>query len=187
MVSSARSGGGIARCAGAHDQTYGAPGTVEDLGSAVMGLGNGVHQVQPQAGARSRAGNLGPAEPVERMLTEVLGETGSTVTNDDLQHLDANPEPGGQLFDELASSLSQLPLYRCAVAELGASSAAAVSMWWLAVAPAARRALPADLDAAFAPWLERDALPAPLATEVELLRSQVEFLLDRAGSPAPPA
>lgn len=117
-----------------------------------------------------------------RLTAEALGASGLT---ERVRLCRPETAEHQQLFDELAASLTQLPLYRRAAALLDANGAAAVSLWWLAVAPVARRALPAELDAELAPWLERDGLPAPLAAEVELLRSQVEFLVDRAGGHAP--
>jgi len=85
------------------------------------------------------------------------------------------------LYAELEAAFTRLPLYVRAAQGLDAGSAAAVTLWWLVLAPVARRALPAAAEAELAPLLA-ELLPAPLGAEIELLRSQVEFLLDRPGA-----
>jgi glutathione gamma-glutamylcysteinyltransferase len=85
-------------------------------------------------------------------------------------------------YAELEESFTRLPLYARAAAGLRADSAAAVTLWWLALAPVARRVLSSAVEAELAPLLDGEVLPAPLAAEIELLRSQVEFLLQRPGT-----
>jgi glutathione gamma-glutamylcysteinyltransferase len=94
------------------------------------------------------------------------------------------PESAEQraLYAELEASFRQLPLYVRAARGLDAPSAAAVTLWWLALAPVALRAVPAAAEVELAPLLDRALVPALLATEIELLRSQVQFLLDRPGA-----
>jgi glutathione gamma-glutamylcysteinyltransferase len=85
------------------------------------------------------------------------------------------------LYTEIEAGFMRLPLYVRAAQALDAGSAAAVTLWWLAVAPLAQRALPAAAEGELAPLLARERVPALLAAEIDLLRSQVEFLLDRPG------
>jgi glutathione gamma-glutamylcysteinyltransferase len=82
------------------------------------------------------------------------------------------------MFRELVASVEQLPLQQRAAARLGRELGLRVTAWWLAAPAVAWRPLAAPLWAELGPLLDLEALPAPLAAEVQLLRSQVDFLLD---------
>lgn len=84
------------------------------------------------------------------------------------------------LFAELSSLLQQLPLYGRASRHLGPALAAPLVLWWLAAPPAAFGELPASLESELEELVDLSRVPARLAPELELLRSQVEFLLEHA-------
>jgi glutathione gamma-glutamylcysteinyltransferase len=90
------------------------------------------------------------------------------------------PETADQrrVFDELVALIESLPLYRRASARLGSELGMRVTAWWLAAPRALSAELAASLEEQLAPLLDVSRLPAPLAGEVELLRSQVDFLLE---------
>lgn len=83
-----------------------------------------------------------------------------------------------QAFAELVARIEGSALYQRASARLGPRLGMQVFAWWLAAPTAAWAELAAPLRAELAPLLDSAALPPLLAAEVELLRSQVEFLLD---------
>jgi glutathione gamma-glutamylcysteinyltransferase len=88
-----------------------------------------------------------------------------------------------QAFAELMASLETTAVHRRASARLGATLGMGVAAWWLAAPAAAWVGLAPPLWAELAPWLDLGALPPSLAAEVELLRSQIEFLLDLDSPP----
>jgi len=96
------------------------------------------------------------------------------------------PETAEQhsLFRELVASLESLPLHQRAAEQLGAELGMRVTAWWLAAPAVAWQPLTAPLRAELAPLIDIGTLAEPLAAEVELLRSQVDFLLE---TPPPPA
>lgn len=83
-----------------------------------------------------------------------------------------------RLFDELAALVTRLPLYHRACAVLGSELAGPVVLWWLCAPGAGWRRLDESIQAELGVLIDPAQLPAPLVSEVELLRSQVDFLLD---------
>ncbi len=88
------------------------------------------------------------------------------------------------LLAALEAAISTLGLYRCAVEALGNERALSVVLWLLAAPQTLWSALPPPLGRELMDLLDTDAMPAELAGEVSLLRSQVEFLLEHAGRSA---
>lgn len=89
-----------------------------------------------------------------------------------------------QALAELVASIESTELHRRAAARLGSALAMRVVVWWLAAPGAAWAGLVEPLLAELAPLLDVARLPPLLAAEVELLRSQVEFLLALDSLPA---
>jgi glutathione gamma-glutamylcysteinyltransferase len=81
-------------------------------------------------------------------------------------------------FAELMALIESLPLHRRASERLGLPLGVRVAAWWLAAPSAVWADVAAPLREQLAPLLDIAALPPLLATEVELLRSQVDFLLE---------
>jgi glutathione gamma-glutamylcysteinyltransferase len=81
-------------------------------------------------------------------------------------------------FAELMALIESVPLHRRASERLGPTFGTPVAAWWLAAPSAAWADLAAPLREQLAPLLDVAALPPLLAAEVELLRSQVDFLLE---------
>jgi glutathione gamma-glutamylcysteinyltransferase len=81
-------------------------------------------------------------------------------------------------FDELAALVTRLPLHERASAVLGPELAGPVVLWWLCAPGAGRSGLPDALQAELSMLIDPGQLPAPLVAEVELLRSQIDFLLE---------
>lgn len=90
-----------------------------------------------------------------------------------------------RMFDELVALIEGLPLYRRAAAQLGPVLGMRVTAWWLAAPRKAWADLAASLREQVFQLIDVAALPAALATEVELLQSQIEFLLDTRPLPLP--
>jgi hypothetical protein len=86
------------------------------------------------------------------------------------------------LLEALESALSALPLYRLAADVLGPGRAMPLVAWLLAVPAPLWSALPSSLARDVLALLDTDSMPPQLATEVSLLRSQVEFLVEHAKS-----
>lgn len=89
----------------------------------------------------------------------------------------------GRAFAELRELFLGLPLYQALRGAFADERAAALALWMLAAPASAWAGLDARLASELAPLLDASALPAPLAAELGLLKSQVEFLLEHA-SPA---
>ena len=83
-----------------------------------------------------------------------------------------------RVFQELVALIESLPLHRLVSERLGPELGMRVTAWWLVAPAAAWRHLPAPLREQLSPLIDIAALPPPIASEVELLRSQVDFLLD---------
>lgn len=119
-------------------------------------------------------------------LDEVLRVTAQALVESGLRERVRTRAPETEeqlaLYAELEASFTRLPLYVRAARALDAASAAAVTLWWLALAPLALGAVPATARGELAPLVARELVPAPLAAEIELLRSQIEFLIDRPGA-----
>lgn len=82
-----------------------------------------------------------------------------------------------QLYAQTRALLESAPLFERAARVLGPEAAARVLVWWLAAPDTAWQPLPPGLRAELSALLEPSVLLAPLADEVRLLRSQIEFLL----------
>ena len=82
------------------------------------------------------------------------------------------------VFTELRALVRQLPLYDRAGQHLGPELAAPIVLWWLAAPSAAFGELPASLERELGELVDLSRVPARLAAELTLLRSQVEFLLE---------
>jgi hypothetical protein len=95
------------------------------------------------------------------------------------------PEHVRQL-EELSRLFGELPLYQIAARCLAPSDVRAVVLWWLAAPPHAWSALPEALAGELSALVAVPHLPPPLAREVALLKSQVEFLLEHARGASPP-
>jgi glutathione gamma-glutamylcysteinyltransferase len=85
------------------------------------------------------------------------------------------------LLGALESAISALPLYRSAADLLGGERAMPVVVWLLGAPSHLWSALSAPLAREMLNLLDTEIIPAPLADEVSLLRSQIEFLLEHAG------
>ncbi len=101
-----------------------------------------------------------------------------------LEHVRLRPAADkAALLDEVRRAVEALPLHR-AVARavpgdaVGNPVSTALTIWIAAAPPAPWAALPGDVHAQLTALLDRAALPARLVPELELLRSQVEFLLE---------
>lgn len=79
---------------------------------------------------------------------------------------------------ELTALIESLPLHRSASERLGPTLGMRVTAWWLAAPNAAWADVAAPLREQLGALLDIAALPPLLAAEVELLRSQVDFLLE---------
>lgn len=90
------------------------------------------------------------------------------------------PETREQLerFEPLRDLFSALPLYRLAAQALEAAQVAPVVIWLLAAQKEWCQKLLPDLTQELKPLVDVAVLPDALASEVGLLRSQLEFLLD---------
>ena len=84
------------------------------------------------------------------------------------------------LLAALESALSALPLYQLAANSIGPERAIPLVAWLLATPSHLWSALPSPLAHDILSLLDPDNMPPQLATEITLLRSQVEFLLEHA-------
>ena len=84
------------------------------------------------------------------------------------------------LLEALELALSTLPLYQLAMSSLGPKRAIPLVAWLLAAPRHLWSSLPSPLAHDLLTLLDPEAMPPQLATEVSLLQSQVEFLLQHA-------
>lgn len=84
------------------------------------------------------------------------------------------------VLTELTSIFRGLPLHDRAGRHLGPELAAPIVLWWLAAPASAFGELPPALASELRELVDLSGVSALLAPELELLRSQVEFLLDYA-------
>jgi glutathione gamma-glutamylcysteinyltransferase len=85
-----------------------------------------------------------------------------------------------RLFEELNALFVQLPLYQLAARHLAAASVVPVALWLLASPESSLSVLPDALREQVRSLVDIGDMPAPLATELAVMRSQVEFLLELA-------
>ncbi len=83
-----------------------------------------------------------------------------------------------QLFDDLSALLGGLPIHHRASGVLAAELVGPLVLWWLCAPRASWSRLPEPLQVELASLIDLARLPTPLVAEVELLRSQVEFLME---------
>jgi glutathione gamma-glutamylcysteinyltransferase len=84
------------------------------------------------------------------------------------------------LLEALEQALLALPVYQLAAELIGPDRAMPLVAWLLAVPHQLWSALPSPLARDVLGLLDTDSMPPELATEVSLLRSQVEFLVEHA-------
>jgi glutathione gamma-glutamylcysteinyltransferase len=119
-----------------------------------------------------------PPANVDELLTLSAAALGASGISERVRLRPPETAEQQRAFDELMALIESTALHRRASARLGPALATRVAAWWLAAPRAAWADLPAPLRDQLAPLLDIAALPPLLAAEIELLRSQVDFLLE---------